>query len=196
MYTVTHLLLALMISSLLRTKFFRRTLFLFSLGAFLPDLDHIYMHRYLLHNVFFLAVCLAISRALGLGATFHLLGDFLASDLNTLLYPITLIDVGLRLWWLYSAWFNLAIAVIFASVLMLREGMILKHRSLQDIIRFALMVLASMSFASAKASEILLGYVNPILVEGARFAGVAILLIAYFKRRGGDEGHIVQDLTH
>ena len=111
----------------------------------------------------------------------------LASDFNTLLYPITLIDLGLGLWWLYSAWFNIAVILLFASLLILREGMILKHRALQDIIRFTLMMLASISFGSPKASEILLGCVNPILVEGARFASVTILLTAYFKPYKKDE---------
>ena len=55
---------------------------------------------------------------------------------------------------------------------MLREGVIFKRRTLQDITRFTLMTLASISFGSAKASEILLGYVKPVLVEGTRFAGV------------------------
>ena len=65
--------------------------------------------------------------------------------------------------------------------------MITKYRSLQDIAGFALIVLASMGLASTKASEILFGYVNFILVEGARFAGVAIPLIAYFRRRRDQE---------
>ena len=91
---------------------------------------------------------------------------------NSMLYPFTSIDIGLGLWWLYSAWFNVAVALLFASLLMLREEVILKIRTLQDIIRFTLMTLASISFGSAKASEILLGYVNPVLVEGTRFASV------------------------
>ena len=146
------------------------------------------MHRFLLHNIFFLLSSLAISRfllksfALTLGVLLHFLEDMLASNFNTLLYPITIIDLGLGLRWLYSAWFNVAVTLLFASLLILREEIILKHRVLQDIIRFTLMMLASISFGSAKASEILLGYVDPIIVEGARFASVAILLTAYFKR--------------
>ena len=161
---------------------------MFALGSFLPDLDHLYMHRFLLHNIFFLLTSLAVSHlllksfALPLGVLLHFLEDMLASDFNTLLYPLTFIDIGLGLWWLYSTWFNVAVALLFAFLLMLKEGMILKRRTLQDIIRFTLMMLASISFGSAKASEILLGYVDPIIVEGARFASVAILLTAYFKR--------------
>jgi len=77
----------------------------------------------------------------------------LASNFNTLLYPITIIDPGLGLWWLYSAWFNIAVALLFAFLLILREGVILKHRNLQDIIRFTLMTLASISFGTTKASK-------------------------------------------
>jgi len=193
MYTVTHVLTALIICLLLRGRLPQRSLLLFALGSFLPDIDHLYMHRFLLHSIFFLLSSLAVSRlllksfALTLGVLLHFLEDMLASNFNTLLYPITLIDLGLGLWWLYSTWFNLAVTLLFASLLILREGMILKHRTLQDVIRFTLMMLASISFGSAKASEILLGYVDPILVEGARFTSVTILLTAYFKPYRRDE---------
>lgn len=148
MYTVTRLLLALMLSSFFRAKNSRRILLLFSLDAFLPDLDYLYTHMYLLHNIFSLALSTAISRALGLGVAFHLLGDFLASNLNTLLYPVTLIDTGLGR--LYSAWFNVAIVLLFAFLLVLREGIILRHRVLLEITRFTLMMLAFTSLGSAR----------------------------------------------
>ena len=183
----------MIICLLLRGRLPQRSLLLFALGSFLPDIDHLYMHRSLLHNIFFLLSSLAVSHLLlksfapPLGVLLHFLEDMLASNFNTLLYPITLIDVGLGLWWLYSAWFNLAVVLLFASLLILREGIILKRRTLQDIIRFTLMMLASISFGSAKASEILLGYIDPVLVEGARFASVTILLTAYFKPYKRDE---------
>jgi len=103
MYTVTHVLTALIICLLLRGRLPWRSLFLFVLGSFLPDLDHLYMHRFLLHNLFFLLMSLAISRlllkffALPLGVLLLFLEDMLASDFNTLLYPLTLIDIGLGL---------------------------------------------------------------------------------------------------
>ena len=187
MYTVTHVLTALIICLLLKDKFPQQSLFLFALGSFLPDVDHLYMHRFLLHNIFFLLASLTASRillkslALPLGVLLHFLEDMLASNFNTLLYPITVIDLDLELWWLYSAWFNIVITLLFASLLILKEKIILERRNLQDNIRFTLMMLASLSFGTPKASEILLGYVSPILVEAARFASVTILLTAYFK---------------
>ena len=186
MYTVTHVLTALIICILVRGRFSRQGLLLFALGSFLPDLDHLYMHRYLLHNIFFLMASLAVSRyflksfALPLGVLLHFVEDMLASDFNTLLYPIAIIDTGLELWWLYSAWFNFAVVTLFILFLVLREGFILRRRSLQDATRFVLMVLASLSFCSAKASEILLGYVEPVVVEGARFASTTIILASCF----------------
>ena len=76
MYTVTHLTLALVLSSLFRSRYPHRALFLFVLG-FLPDVEHLYMHRFLFHNILFLAIYTALFRVLSLGVAFHFFDDFL-----------------------------------------------------------------------------------------------------------------------
>lgn len=182
MYTCTHVVTALILCSLLRNMFSRRTLFLFALGSFPPDIDHLYMHRFLFHNVFFVVAISAISRspALTLGILLHLFEDFVASTLDTLVYPLARIELGLNWSWLYSAQANLIIAVLFLSILLFREGFILRRRGKGDLLRLFTMLLGSLSFGAGSTSTILFGYISTMLVELARFLGTALLLIGFF----------------
>ena len=86
-----------------------------------------------------------------------------------------------KLLWLYSPWFNIAVVTIFVLFLVLVEGFLLRCRSLHDIARFLAIVLVSLSFGSAKTSQLFLGYVKSILNECARFVSVALILVAYFR---------------
>jgi len=103
--------------------------------------------------------CLTVSLFLGdlaldLGTAFHFLGDLLSSDLNTLLYPVVLVDVGLRFWWLYSAWFNFAVVIVFAFVLVVWEGFLLRCEDLVEVARFASVVVLLVAYFALGLTKI------------------------------------------
>jgi len=60
---------------------------------------------------------------------------------------------------------------------------ILKQKSVQDIARFLAMVFARLDLGPTKVLQILLGYVEPILIEFARFASITLIPLAYFKTK-------------
>jgi hypothetical protein len=184
MWTVTHITTALIICSLLGSRISRKGKLLFSLGSLLPDLDHLYepLHRFLFHNIFFLTASAIVSRSLPLtlGILLHFFEDALASNLNTLLYPLALIDLGLGLGWLYSAQFNIFIGAIYLLILVFKEGLISRYRDAYSWIRLLLAFLGIMSFAGARISEIFFGNVNLAIVECSRFLGSAVLMLSYF----------------
>jgi len=186
MWTVTHIVTALIICSLLGSRISRKSKLLFSLGSLLPDLDHFYepLHRFLFHNVFFLAASAAAFRSLplALGIMLHFFEDSLASNFNTLLYPLALINLGLGLGWLYSAQFNTLIGIIYLLILVFKEGLILRYRDICSWTRLFLAFLGIASFTGATASEILFGNVNIAVVECSRFLGSAVLMLSYFLR--------------
>jgi len=185
MWTVTHVATALIICSLLGSRLSHKSKLLFSLGSLLPDLDHLYepLHRFLFHNAFFLAASAAASRSLPLtlGVALHFFEDALASNFNTFFYPLALVDLGLGLSWLYSAHFNFLIGMTYLlAVLVLREGLVLRYRGARSWIRLLLALSGVMSFASARASEVLFGDVSVVVVECSRFLGSAALMLSYF----------------
>lgn len=186
MYTTTHVLTALIVCFLLKERFSRRNLALFTLGSFLPDLDHLYMHRFLMHNVFFLIASSAISRspALTLGILLHFLEDALSSNLNTLLHPLALMDFGLNQSWLYSAEANFAVAGLFLTALLFREKLILERRDKLSLAKFGLMLLGSLSFGTGKAATLILGHSNIYIIQCGRFAGAFLLLFGTFALEG------------
>lgn len=182
MYTTTHILTALIICFLLPRRFSRKDLALFALGSFLPDIDHLYMHRFLFHNVFFLAAATIISRSqfLALGISLHFLEDFAASTLSTLFYPVALIDLGLNQTWLYSNEANLTVVGLFLANLILRERLLIEKRGKTDLTRFGLMLLGSMAFSTGKLATVTIGFSNPYIIESGRFIGVLLLVAGAF----------------
>jgi len=186
MWTTTHVATALMICSLLGQRTSRRNKFLFSLGSFLPDLDHLYepLHRFLFHNVFFLASSAAMSRSLPLtlGITLHFFEDALASNFNTLFYPLALIDLGLGFGWLYSAQFNILIGIAYLLILVFREGLISRYRDTCSWMRLFLASLGIASFTGTRVSEMLFDNVNIAIIECSRLLGSALLILSYFLR--------------
>jgi len=104
----------------------------------------------------------------------------LASDFNTLLYPLILIDLGLKLGWLYSAEANLTIVALFLIMLIVRDRLLVEKKDIASIARLALMLIGSLSFGAGKLSTILFGYPSPLLIESARFIGATLLLIGAF----------------
>jgi hypothetical protein len=77
---------------------------------------------------FFLTASAIVSRSLPLtlGILLHFFEDALASNLNTLLYPLALINLGLELGWLYSVQFNIFIGATYLLILVFKEGLISK----------------------------------------------------------------------
>ncbi|MGQ9468437.1 MAG: hypothetical protein ACUVTD_01205 [Nitrososphaerales archaeon] len=182
MYITTHILTALMICFLLPRRFPKKDLALFALGSLLPDIDHLYMHRFLFYNIFFLATATIISRSqlLALGISLHLLEDFAASKLSTLFYPIAVVDLGLNQTWLYSNEVNLTVVGLFLTTLILRERLLIEKRSKIDLTRFGLMLIGSMAFAAGRLATVTIGYSNSYIIESGRFIGAFFLLAGAF----------------
>jgi len=127
MWTITHTVIALIICSLLGSRVSRKGRFLFSLGSVLHDLNismNPYISSFSITSSFFLTASAIVSRSLPLtlGILLHFFEDALASNLNTLLYPLALINFGLELGWLYSVQFNIFIGATYLLILVFKEG--------------------------------------------------------------------------
>jgi len=183
MWTVTHVATALLICSFLGSKVSRRDKILFVLGSLLPDLDHIYepYHRYLFHNIFFLIFIIIIFRswAITSGVILHFSEDFLASDLNTLLYPVAVVDIGFKWSWLYSAQFNILIGIIYLITLIFKEDL-LRNKDIYTCLRLFLAIIGILSFGIPKISELLFSIKDLMIIQIARFLGSTILILSYF----------------
>jgi hypothetical protein len=112
-------------------------------------------------------------------AALHFFEDCLASNLNTLLYPVTIIDNVLGLSWLYSHQFNIAMDLLYLLILVFREEL-LKQKGFASWLKPSLALIGVLSFAVPKAVKTLFGFKNLVAVELDRFLGVAALILKHF----------------
>lgn len=108
----------------------------------------------------------------------------MASNFNTLLYPLFLVDLGLDQTWLYSPKVNFTIVSLFLITLVFIEKLILKKRNKLAIAKLSLMLIGSMSFGTNRLAVLILGYSNFYIVELGRFLGVFLLLFGAFVLEG------------
>ncbi|MCD6514931.1 MAG: hypothetical protein J7L07_08395 [Candidatus Odinarchaeota archaeon] len=178
MDVIIQVLIGLIICQFLWKRIDRRKLWWFTFGLLLPDLDLLFSHQYVLHNIFAFTIITVITRRLWLisGLALHFFLDWLTTDFQTLFFPFAYVKLGLNYSWPCSTSVNLVIIGIFLLSLIYR-GYPWKRNSKADLLRFTMIIFGLFIPLTIDIFKILK---SEILTTLCTFLGILLLLSGFF----------------